>query len=69
MNDEIQAAGRLLTELREAYRNLPQHTQVHVRHLLREKRLFRSQYAESVQIRAGTATHAAKLKRVEFKKG
>jgi hypothetical protein len=36
MNDDIQAAGKLLAELREAYLGLPQQIQVHVRYLLRE---------------------------------
>ena len=36
MNGEIQAAGKLLTELREAYQGLPQHIQAHVKCLLRE---------------------------------
>jgi hypothetical protein len=39
MNGDIQAAAKLLAELREAYRGLPRHIQVHVRHLLRESTL------------------------------
>ena len=39
MNGDIQAAGKLLTELREAYRSLPQHVQMHVTRLLRESTL------------------------------
>lgn len=39
MNGDIQAAGKLLAELREAYRGLPQHIQVHVAYLLRESTL------------------------------
>jgi hypothetical protein len=39
MNGDIQAAGKLLAELREAYRGLPQHIQVHVTYLLRESTL------------------------------
>ena len=35
MND-IQSAGKLLEELREAYRSLPQHIKEHVAYLLRE---------------------------------
>jgi uncharacterized membrane-anchored protein YhcB (DUF1043 family) len=38
MND-IQAAGELLEELREAYRRLPQHMKEHVTYLLRESTL------------------------------
>jgi hypothetical protein len=36
MNDDIQAAGKLLAELREAYRGLPKHMQERVANLLRE---------------------------------
>jgi hypothetical protein len=36
MNDEIQPAGKLLAELREAYRGLSQHNQGHVKCLLCE---------------------------------
>jgi hypothetical protein len=36
MNCDTQTAGKLLTELREAYRRLPQPIQAHVAHLLRE---------------------------------
>lgn len=36
MNGNIQAAGQLLAELRDAYRSLPKHIQMHIRHLLRE---------------------------------
>jgi hypothetical protein len=36
MNREIQAAGKLLAELREAYQGLPEHIQGHVKCLLRE---------------------------------
>ena len=39
MNGDIQAAGKLLAELRQAYRRLPQHIQAHVAHLLRESTL------------------------------
>jgi hypothetical protein len=39
MNGEIQAAGKLLGELRRAYQGLPQHIKVHVKCLLREKSL------------------------------
>jgi hypothetical protein len=39
MDVEIQAARKLLAELREAYRGLPQHIQVHVTYLLRESSL------------------------------
>jgi uncharacterized membrane-anchored protein YhcB (DUF1043 family) len=39
MNDEIQTAGNLLAELREAYQDLPQHIQGHVKCLLREPSL------------------------------
>jgi hypothetical protein len=35
MND-IQSAGKLLEQLREAYRSLPQHIRKHVAYLLRE---------------------------------
>jgi hypothetical protein len=35
MND-IKAAGKLLEELREAYRSLPQHIKEHVAYLLRD---------------------------------
>ena len=35
MDGDIQAAGKLLAELREAYRRLPQHVQADVAHLLR----------------------------------
>jgi uncharacterized membrane-anchored protein YhcB (DUF1043 family) len=35
MND-IQSAGKLLEQLREAYRSLPQHIRKHVASLLRE---------------------------------
>jgi uncharacterized membrane-anchored protein YhcB (DUF1043 family) len=35
MNDS-QSAGKLLEELREAYRSLPQHVKEHVTYLLRE---------------------------------
>ena len=36
MNTDIQAVRKLLTELREAYRGLPQLIQERVAHLLRE---------------------------------
>jgi hypothetical protein len=36
MNDDIQGAGKLLAELREAYRGLPKHMQERVANLLRE---------------------------------
>lgn len=36
MNGDIQAAGQLLAELREAYQSLPKHIQVHITSLLRE---------------------------------
>jgi hypothetical protein len=36
---DIQSAGKLLAELREAYRSLPQHIQVRVACLLRESTL------------------------------
>jgi len=36
MDGDIQAAEKLLAELREAYRRLPQHIRVHIAHLLRE---------------------------------
>ncbi len=36
MKSDIQAARKLLTELREAYRGLPQLIQERVAHLLRE---------------------------------
>jgi hypothetical protein len=36
MYGDIQAAAKLLAELREAYRRLPQHIQVHIACLLRE---------------------------------
>lgn len=36
MNRDIQAAGQLLAELREAYRGLPKHIQVRITYLLRE---------------------------------
>lgn len=39
MNGDIQAAGRLLAELREAYQSLPKHIQVHITYLLRESTL------------------------------
>ena len=39
MNGDIQAAGKLLAELREAYRGLPPDIQVHVAYLLRESTL------------------------------
>jgi hypothetical protein len=39
MNHEIQAAGNLLAELREAYQGLPQHVQAQVKCLLRENSL------------------------------
>jgi hypothetical protein len=39
MNREIQAAGKLLAELREAYQGLPQNMQGHVKCLLREHSL------------------------------
>ena len=39
MDGDIQAAGKLLAELREAYRRLPQHVQADVAHLLRESTL------------------------------
>jgi hypothetical protein len=41
MNGNIQAAAKLLEELREAYRGLAKHIQVHVRRLLRESALQR----------------------------
>ena len=34
-----ESSGKLLAELREAYRGLPQHIQVHVMSLLRESTL------------------------------
>jgi hypothetical protein len=40
MDGDIQAAGKLLAELRESYRRLPQHIQVHIAHLLRESTLL-----------------------------
>jgi hypothetical protein len=36
MNSEIQGTGTLLTELLEAYRDLPHHVQGQVKHVLRE---------------------------------
>jgi hypothetical protein len=39
MKREIQAAGKLLAELREAYQGLPQNIQRHVKCLLRENSL------------------------------
>jgi uncharacterized membrane-anchored protein YhcB (DUF1043 family) len=36
MNNDIQGAGKLLRELREAYRGLPKHMQERVANLLRE---------------------------------
>jgi hypothetical protein len=39
MNGDIRAAGRLLAELREAYRRLPQHIQAHVTYVLLESML------------------------------
>ncbi len=39
MNGDLQAAGKLLAELREAYRGLPKHIQVQVACLLRESTL------------------------------
>jgi len=39
MDGDIQTAGQLLAELREAYRGLPQDIQVHVAYLLRESTL------------------------------
>lgn len=43
MNGDIQAAARLLEELRKAYRALPKHLQLHVTHLLRERSYLASQ--------------------------
>ena len=39
MNGDIQAARRLLSELREAYESLPKHLQLRVTYLLRESTL------------------------------
>ena len=39
VDGDIQAAGRLLAELREAYRRLPPQVQANVAHLLRESTL------------------------------
>jgi hypothetical protein len=36
MNGDIQAAAKLLMELRETYQSLPQHIQLHLTYLLRE---------------------------------
>jgi hypothetical protein len=36
MNGNIQAAGQLLAELREAYQSLPKQIQAYIAHLLRE---------------------------------
>jgi hypothetical protein len=38
MNGDIRAAAKLLAELRDAYRNLPQPTQFRIRYLLRDWR-------------------------------
>ncbi len=40
MDGDIQAAGKLLAELRESYRRLPQNIQAHVACLLRESTLL-----------------------------
>jgi hypothetical protein len=40
MDGDIQAAGKLLAELRESYRRPPQHIQVHIACLLRESTLL-----------------------------
>jgi hypothetical protein len=45
MNGDIQAARKLLSELREAYQSLPKHLQLHITYLLRESAL--SEGAES----------------------
>jgi hypothetical protein len=37
MNGDIQAAAKLLAELREVYRGLPKHIQQHITCLLRER--------------------------------
>ena len=39
MDGDIEAAGKLLAELRESYRRLPQHIQAHIACLLRESTL------------------------------
>lgn len=43
MNGDIQAAAKLLAELRDVYRELPRHLQVDVRHVLREYALQKQQ--------------------------
>ena len=40
MDGDIEAAGKLLAELRESYRRLPQHIQAHIACLLRESTLL-----------------------------
>jgi len=39
MDGDIEAAGKLLADLRESYRRLPQHIQAHIACLLRESTL------------------------------
>jgi len=39
MDGDIEAAGKLLAELRDSYRRLPQHIQAHIACLLRESTL------------------------------
>jgi hypothetical protein len=54
MNGEIQAAGELLAELREAYQDLPQHIRVHVMHLLRESSRQKQPRRQACELTPGT---------------
>jgi hypothetical protein len=54
MNGDLEAAGKLLAELRAAYRALPQDIQVHVTHLLRERVLHQQLPQSACELTPGT---------------
>jgi hypothetical protein len=54
MNDDLEAAGQLLAELRAAYRTLPQDIQVNVTHLLREGLLDQQLQQQACELASGT---------------
>jgi hypothetical protein len=53
MNGDIEAAGKLLAELRVAYRDLPQQLQVHVAHLMRESLLHQQLRQQACELTPG----------------
>jgi hypothetical protein len=54
MNGYIEAAGKLLADLRAAYRTLPQDIQLHVTHLLRERLLHQRLRQQVCELARGT---------------